>query len=124
MKRKLIRFALFRLWSILISSCRQFVGTLADPEKKEPPAAPESLPNTPVGLGISANKAAPLGLTGTWLPANGWPLVWSGQSALEPVAGFGHKSLKLPFRSARDGTGIWVKICGTRSYRHSSDQKM
>src|SRR5215472_2874983 len=116
MKRKLIRFALFRLWSILISSCRQFVGTLLDPEKKEPPKALESLPNTPVGLGISGNNAAPLGSTGTWLPGNGNPVAGLiGQSALEPVAAFGHKSLKLPFRSAREGTGIWVKTCGTRS---------
>src|SRR6516225_8162261 len=119
MKRKLIRFALFRLWSILISSWRQFVGTLAVPEKNEPPSALESLPNTPVGLGISASRAAPLGSTGTWFPTNGWPVAGLfGQSAVERVALFGHKSLKLPPRSAREGTGTWLKICGTRSYRH------
>src|SRR5262249_30565019 len=113
MKRKLIRFAAFRSWSILISSCRQFVGTLADPEKNEPPAALESLPNTPVGLGISASKAAPLGSTGTWLPGNGSPVAGLiGQSALEPLAALGHKSLKFPVLSASDGTGTWVKICG------------
>src|SRR5262245_799457 len=103
MKRKLTRLLLFRLWSILMSSCRQFVGTLADPEKKEPPALEPSV-NTPVGLGISASRAAPLGSTGTWFPANGKPVAGLiGQSALEPVATLGHKSLKFPCRSVLDG---------------------
>ena len=38
-------------------------------------------------------------------------------------SGVGHRSLKLPERSASEGTNT-LKVCpGTRSLRHSCDQK-
>src|SRR6478609_6296359 len=100
------------------SSSRQLVGC-------EGAALKISLPGTPaLGSGIIPRKAPAAGSTGTWLFRNGACVDGSiGQSINEPLVGLGQTSLKLPPRSATDGTG-WLKVCpGTRSRRHSCDQK-
>src|SRR5437016_4810912 len=99
MKRNVTNSLELMLWSILTSSSRQLVGTEGEAEKNVAPGGP------PVGVGIRARSARPLGSTGTWFPGNGKPVLGSiGQSVLEPVVGLGHRSLKFPCRSARDGT--------------------
>src|SRR5579872_2959077 len=78
-----------------------------------------------VGSGIKPRSAWPLGFTGSWLLGNGCPVAGLiGQSWLEPVVGLGHRSLKFPWRSAAEGTGVLNGLLGgTRSMRQFSDQK-
>src|SRR5579863_2854832 len=112
------------------SSSRQLVGSVGAAVQVVAPGTP------PLGTGISASSAwivGSLGLMGSWLLGNalpalglGWPLRVAGcmgQSAMEPLVEFGQRSLKLPWRSANDGTVVTGKRLGTRSRRHSCDQK-
>src|SRR5580658_227436 len=91
-----------------ISSSRQVVGvdTVCSNAGKPPIVKPG------VGWGINASNAWPTGVIGT---AAG--LGTFGQS------GPGQTSLKLPCRSAAEGTLIGVIVAGFFSRRHSCDQK-
>src|SRR5579859_1390005 len=109
-----------KLWSILTSSCRQVSGSTIDLTKKE--LAPLSMVS---GEMRASSNALALGSMGTLFPAKGFPVAGlMGHSAL--LAGvtevLGQTSLKLPVRSALEGT-CWLKPKGLRSRCHSWDQK-
>src|SRR5215813_13097874 len=95
MKRKVALTLLLKSWSTLTNSSRQLVGSVDE-------ALKEVLP-------------------GNWLLVPGI----NGQSAKEGglTVMLGHRSLKFPWRSASEGTRIPENVDGTRSLRHSSDQK-
>src|SRR5215472_3620703 len=88
------------------SSSRQLVGvdTVCSKAGRPPTVKPG------VALGIKASNAWPTGLTGTVAPT-------LGQSAP------GQTSLKLPVRSASEGTLIGEMVAGFFSFRHSSEKK-
>src|SRR5436305_735131 len=90
------------------SSSRQLVGvdTVCSKAGKPPSVKPG------VAWGIKASNACPTGVTGT---AAG--LATLGQSAP------GQTSLKLPLRSASEGTLIGEIVAGFFSFRHSSEKK-
>src|SRR5271168_1441607 len=83
-----------------------------------------------LALGIRAVNAAPVGSMVTVLFTKGVPGVplegQSGNAAgekVDPVEYAGQTSLKLPVRSASEGT-CWLTFSpGTISLRHSCDQK-
>src|SRR6266853_4571446 len=104
-----------KLWSTRISSSRQVVGRVGEAFQVFTPC---------VGSGISAASAGELTVSmGTMFPGKGaWVLGSVGQLLNEP-RGSGHKSLKSPSRSAREGTVTLPRLAGTRSLRHSCDQK-
>src|SRR5579872_7146225 len=95
--------------SMRSNSSRQLVGCTGEDTKE--------LPTFAVGIRAFSSRV-PLILTGTVLPGNGLavPGIW-GQ--LEP----GQTSEKLPARSAAVGTWALKFWPGTRSLRHSCDQK-
>src|ERR1700733_3633537 len=103
------------------NSSRQLVGRVGAAVQVVDPGTP------PFGAGISASSpwiVGSAGVVGSWLLGNGVLVpVWTGQSAIDPLVGFGQRSLKLPWRSAKDGTVVTGKRLGTRSRRHSCDQK-
>src|SRR5579864_2814310 len=103
-----------KLWSTRINSSRQLVGTPGE-------ALNSAAPGTPAfAAGIRGRRSCAIGATGTTLPGKATPVVGStGQSFILPVDTFGHKSEKLPRRSAAEGT-LTLNVCpGTRSLRHS-----
>src|SRR4029077_299377 len=119
MNRNMPRSLGLKLWSTRINSSRQFDGSAGE-------ALNNSFPGVPAfGSGIIGSKNWAFRSTGTWLLLKCAPVMGSaiGQSTEEPVTGLGQRSEKLPVRSAKDGTGT-LKVCpGTRSIRHSCDQK-
>src|SRR4029077_2895230 len=98
------RFLSLMLWSMRISSSRQWVASAGDDSKQ---AIPPQLVSVVFGGGIRAfTRTFALGSTGTWLPGKGKPVIgFIGQSTKLPVDWLGHRSLKFPVRSAEDGTG-------------------
>src|SRR5690349_10113022 len=100
------------------NSSRQFVGWVGE-------ALYSAAPGTPaLATGISGSRSAPAGSIGTWLLGKNCPVAGlMGQSANDPVVWFGQRSLKLPCRSALEGTSELNTWPGTLSFRHSCDQK-
>src|SRR5258707_11635463 len=104
MKRKVARILSLKLWWTRISTSRQFVACAGDWVKKHPLLL---LPGTqveafaPVGSGIIANNPCAV----VWLVANVDNPVMSPLLPTVGQSGPGQMSLKLPPRSAIDGTG-------------------
>src|SRR6266403_300536 len=109
-----------KLWSMRTNSWRQVRGSTMDLTKKE--LAPLSVVS---GEMRASSSTLALASIGTLLPGKGFPVLGLiGHSAL--LTGvtevLGQTSLKLPPRSALEGT-CWLKLKGLRSRCHSCDQK-
>src|SRR5690349_18146830 len=112
------------LWSTRISSSRQVSGK----ETVCTTAGKPLLVSPGDACGISGSSAWPTGSIVTVSPGKRWPVEGStGQSAkfvasISPGVGE-HRSLKLPVRSASDGTFNAPVVTEFFSRRHSCDQK-
>src|SRR5436190_19511942 len=106
-------------WSMRNSSSRQVVGNVGEAFQVSTPF---------VGEGICAISAAAFGSMGTMSLTNRCPVLrsmgHSGKFVVSIKPGVGeHTSLKLPWRLAIEGTITLPRFAGTRSRRHSCDQK-
>src|SRR6266545_4399512 len=111
-----------------MSSSRQLVGWMGEELKNDAPV----VASNDVGIGIIVRSACTLGSFalnpgtaerfGVGVP----PMVGQSEKSSFPgvlVDGFGQTSVKSPALSAAEGTATLKTCPGTRSLRHSCDQK-
>src|SRR6266403_1104346 len=122
MYRNVRRYLSLMLWSTRISSSRQVVGVETVCANAGNP------PLVVLALGINARSADPTAVGVTVSPGNRECVVGligqSGKLVVSITPGVAeHRSLKLPPRSASEGTFCGAMVEGFFSRRHSSEKK-